>query len=373
MNPKITKRLGVVLLAMVASVSVLYAQPMVDNVEVLETTHNTATLYVVISASSDLVTVQASNDEFDTYKEFYDVPCGGTTLIIDGLTPLTTYSRDNENAFYLVAIDPDENCSEEKLVPIFTTKDAPTVSATTYNWYMIEEDDGEVENADWVEVGTPKGWDRPYTPDIYYAITTNVDNTLTFNVYTIATDEEVPEGLKLEVLNNGKPMEDEPRSPDKKDEEKPDYSKERFSFTTNYAFERGEVLPISFRFTYIGEPETEPEPEPGTDPETGADPVAEDEPETEVIAVSTTVTFNFVVGSSEVLPTAVERVEVQRGSVYAADGCIYINNANANDCVEVYNVAGQLVYSAVATERVELNLNGVYVVKVGGATYKVVL
>lgn len=89
--------------------------------------------------------------------------------------------------------------------------------------------------------------------------------------------------------------------------------------------------------------------------------------------VSDTKEFDFVVGSSQNLPNAIEGFVTAKSDVYAANGAIYIGSAYAGQKVEVYNIDGRLVYSANAKEKIELNHNGIYIVKVCGVAYKFVL
>ena len=212
-----------------------------------------------------------------------------------------------------------------KNVDEFITGSAPTYTATTFNGYMIEKDD-TVANEDWSVVNTPADADAPFAPHLYYSIITNEDNTLTFNLEL--TEKLV--GLVGQIWINNGLIVTQPIG---------EYT---LNFTTSQAYERDQVLKVYFRFEYPTN-------------------------------VSATKEFDFVVGSSQNLPNAIEGVETAKADVYAANGAIYISSAYAGQKVEVYNIDGRLVYSANANEKIELNNNGIYIVKVGGMAYKVIL
>lgn len=295
--------------------------PVINSAVVSEPTHESATLIVNVTDNvAENVTIEVSADNFATVMTtWYGVDCGSdVALTLEGLTAETTYN------LAVRATDPSENVSDAMAIDEFTTATAPTYTAATYNGYIIGKDD-TAENEDWAQLNKPADADDYYTPDIYYSIVTNEDNTLTFNVEM----KESVVGLVAQIwINNTLAVS---QGTDKV-----------LTFTTNTAYERDATLSIMFRYEYAGG------------------------------GLSATKAFDFVVGSSQNLPTAVEGV-VAKAGVYAADGCIYINGADANDRAYVYNVAGQLVCTSVAKERIELNNNGVYIVKVGGATYKVIL
>lgn len=290
--------------------------PVINSAVVSEPTHESATLIVNITDNvTETVTVEVSADNFATVMTtWYGIDCGSdVALTIEGLEAETIYN------LAVRATDASENVSEVKAIDEFVTGSAPIYTAATFNGYMVK-------NEDWSVVNTPADADAPFAPHLYYSIITNEDNTLTFNLEL--TEKLV--GLVGQIWINNGLIVSQPVG---------EYT---LNFTTTQAYERDEVLKVYFRFEYP-------------------------------TSVSATKEFDFVVGSSQNLPNAIEGVETAKADVYAANGAIYIGSAYAGQKVEVYNIDGRLVYSANAKEKIELIHNGIYIVKVCGVAYKVVL
>lgn len=290
--------------------------PVINSAVVSEPTHESATLIVNITDNvTETVTVEVSADNFTSVMTtWYGIDCGSdVALTIEGLEPETTYN------LAVRATDASENVSDVKAIDEFVTGSAPVYTAATFNGYMVK-------NEDWSVVNTPADADAPFAPHLYYSIITNVDNTLTFNLEL--TEKLV--GLVGQIWINNGLIVTQPIG---------EYT---LNFTTTQAYEREQVLKVYFRFEYPTN-------------------------------VSATKEFDFVVGSSQNLPNAIEGVVTAKADVYAANGAIYIGSAYAGQKVEVYNIDGRLVYSANAKEKIELIHNGIYIVKVCGVAYKVVL
>jgi len=78
--------------------------------------------------------------------------------------------------------------------------------------------------------------------------------------------------------------------------------------------------------------------------------------------------FNFVTSVDDPLPS-------NPLSAYAHHGLLHLTGLTAGETINIYNVSGALVYQSIATSdnaNIPLNVKGVYIVKVGNRTVKVV-
>jgi len=74
--------------------------------------------------------------------------------------------------------------------------------------------------------------------------------------------------------------------------------------------------------------------------------------------------------------TGIAQDPVEKENVYAKAGSICIDNVTSGTLVEIYNIHGQIISSQKAIDSViikEINTNGIYFVKIGNKTFKVII
>jgi len=82
--------------------------------------------------------------------------------------------------------------------------------------------------------------------------------------------------------------------------------------------------------------------------------------------------FGMIVEST----TGIELIENQTLKAYASDGFLHISSLKTGSTISIYSIFGQLVYRGVAkaeTERIPLNVNGIYFVTAENQTIKTVV
>jgi len=75
-------------------------------------------------------------------------------------------------------------------------------------------------------------------------------------------------------------------------------------------------------------------------------------------------------------PSDTEHIEVLTLKAYASSGILTISGLQAGEPVSIYSVSGQLVYRGIAkaeTERIPLNVNGIYIVATENRTIKTII